>query len=1626
LPVDIDGAQSAVSVSCISATVCVAVDHQGYLITYDGGWGIPTTPIPFTNPSGSAVAISCVPSADSIATCTTIDAQGNNMVTKLQVSAPSNVDMPTLSSNSVAVGTPVWLSPGSWSGEPAPTFTYQWYDCTPAGSCTPISGATGINYTPTNSDGNMELKAVVTATNSQGTASLGTTQSNMVPGAPYNNSSPSITPFAPVVGSQLTVSNGSWAGSAITYTYQWENCDNSGNNCSPIAGATTNTYTTDLSNYEDELKVIFTATNSLGQVVMTIGPTSPVLRAPSGNAAYNVIAPSISGVIQDHQTLTANTGAWLNTPVGFTSYQWQRLTSDPTTCNTSNSSWQNISGANNSTYTTVDSDTGCSLRVLVVEDNTGLVQNGGAGFNYSLPTAPIAAANGVPAVPVAVSGATTVGQVLTTTTGSYPGGSSYTYTYAWQRDSSSAIACNTSGRLSWKNIAGATSSTYSLQHADAGCSVRSVVTAARNFTEYSTPGNSVAQNIVAGPDGDLYFVGNGGIEKVSPDGDFTSVLTFANFAQPGQDAVVDPYGNVVFSAPANCGGCSNPGDIGELTSVNSRNYAVPSLSIPNSAGPSDTQTITEGPDGNVWFTEPFSHKIGKIVTATIPGANTGTITEYSAGLSGPDGITTDANGKIWFTDPGNNAIGTITANGVVTEHVIPLSGAWPSSITAGSNGNLWFTEPAGAFGNSVNSAIGEMTPSGSFSQFSLSCCTNSNISPTSEIVNGPDNTLWVSMTDGSIQNISANGVFNNSYTPPGGANGLAAGTDGNLWFTTNNGKVGFMSTNPAPQTVVSDSPATPAITEPPANTVAPKLSTDNPVVGGPLTVSNGTWTGYEAPTFTYQWEDCSSAQLCSPILGATSQTYTPVSSDDGLDLQAVVTATNSAGNASANSELSNAVVEVPANVVAPVLSTDSPVVETPLSVSNGTWTGYPAPTFTYQWTRCNSAGQACSPVAGATAQTYTPLPTDVGFEFEATVTATNSAGNASANSEMSNPVADIAPTSTAPPVITGAPVDGQTLTTSNGVFTGFNLSYTYQWQESSNGGVSWQDLTGATSNTYVLQDSDVGNILRSEVTATNTAGSATGTSAPTPPIAQAPSINGPRLSTDDPVFGQTLSVSNGTVAGSPAPTFTYQWEQCNPTGTNCIAISGATSQTYTPVAGDIGQTLQAIVTATNNLNTSSAASEISNPVLGPPVNIVPPVEKADLSVSEEPAVLIPEPTKTMGSQPGTWTNNPTGFSYQWEQCDATGNNCSAIAGATTATYRPTIAQIGDTLVLQVSATNAAGTGVASSPPSNAISEAPINTVPPVLSTDNPTVGNQLSVSNGTWIGFPTPTFTYQWMLCNTAGQSCSAIDGATSQTYTPVASDAGARLEATVTATNDAGTASANSEISNPIPSIPGQITPPTVNVPPTQQQPVLVVTPPCTIHSIVLTGVYRQGNRVRLYGVTGSALDGQTIHILFGSSRKIVATTTVGSDGLFFAWAKIPAKSLRGTNGARYRAVSGKYASMFLKLSRRTIVASTTVGATTLTFQGHLVAPVARKHAEIEVSAQTNCGAFQVVKTEIIKKNGRFFIQVPAPAAGVVTIYRLSGEVPENKHSKRMFATFSLPVVLNLAAKEPGVKSAP
>lgn len=180
----------------------------------------------------------------------------------------------------------------------------------------------------------------------------------------------------------------------------------------------------------------------------------------------------------------------------------------------------------------------------------------------------------------------------------------------------------------------------------------------------------------------------------------------------------------------------------------------------------------------------------------------------------------------------------------------------------------------------------------------------------------------------------------------------------------------------------------------PVNTAQPVVTGDT-LVGSTLSTTDGTWVAFPAPTFAYQW-----LRQGSPISGANANTYLLTGDDEGFAIQCRVIATNFFGN---NSAVSNAVgpitqpLAAPVNTVAPVASGNA-VVGQSTDCGNGTWTGNPDPTFTYQWQR-NQVN-----IDGATNDNYPVVEADLGAMLRVVVTATNSQGSASANSNEMGPV----------------------------------------------------------------------------------------------------------------------------------------------------------------------------------------------------------------------------------------------------------------------------------------------------------------------------------------------------------------------------------------------------------------------------------------------------------------------------------------------------------------------------------------------------------------------------------------------------------------------------------------------
>ena len=217
---------------------------------------------------------------------------------------------------------------------------------------------------------------------------------------------------------------------------------------------------------------------------------------------------------------------------------------------------------------------------------------------------------------------------------------------------------------------------------------------------------------------------------------------------------------------------------------------------------------------------------------------------------------------------------------------------------------------------------------------------------------------------------------------------------------------------------------------------------------------------------------------------------------------------------------------IPANTAQPTISGTTAQGQT-LTATAGTWSNSPT-SFAYQWMRCPASGGAadasdCAAIGGATTTSYVVAAGDVGSRFRIRVTATNDDGPATAASNATDLVTATAPgpPNTQPPAISGQAVVGQTLTATQGTWTGTGLTFAYQWRRCDTAGAQCADISGATATTYALVAADSGRTVRVEVTAKNATGETTIASAQTavvttaaPPATGCPTGTGP-IDVDD-------------------------------------------------------------------------------------------------------------------------------------------------------------------------------------------------------------------------------------------------------------------------------------------------------------------------------------------------------------------------------------------------------------------------------------------------------------------------------------------------------------------------------
>jgi hypothetical protein len=168
-----------------------------------------------------------------------------------------------------------------------------------------------------------------------------------------------------------------------------------------------------------------------------------------------------------------------------------------------------------------------------------------------------------------------------------------------------------------------------------------------------------------------------------------------------------------------------------------------------------------------------------------------------------------------------------------------------------------------------------------------------------------------------------------------------------------------------------------------------------------------------------------------------------------------------------------------------------------------------------------------------------------------------------------------------------------------------------------------------------------------------------------------------------PAAGSTLTTTDGTWTGTPTVAIARQWQRRANATAAWADIPGATGSTYTVAAGDVGQSLRAVITAGNRISSWSLAIAAAATIGTAPANTAAPAISGTTKTGQ-----------TLTSSTGTWSGTtPVAFAYQWQR-SSNGTTWSSISGATSRTYRLATGDKDFRIRVNVTGSNSAGSAQA--------------------------------------------------------------------------------------------------------------------------------------------------------------------------------------------------------------------------------------------------------------------------------------------------------------------------------------------
>ena len=1137
----------------------------------------------------------------------------------------------------------------------------------------------------------------------------------------------SINDTTPEVGQTLTASAtfSPTQGNPSAASYKWQSVTGS-DPAVDIPGATSSTYTVTADMETKKLQVVIVSTNGGSNTpgTGTSPQTSPVAKGSFTTQPSVAISDTTPQV---DQTVTANvTGTSPSAGVTY-AYQWYTITgSDPEVL---------VAGATSSTFTAADTDLGKKLLVKVIASKAGYNNSNQVS---SAATSPVATATFTTPPSVAVSDTTPqVDQTVTANvTGTSPS-SGVTYAYQWY---------SVNGANPPAPISGETGATYTVSGSELGNKLLVKVIASKSGYTNSTEVSSAQ----------------------------TSAVAQADFTSPPTVSIDDTTPTV---------GQTLTAEGGDAAPSTGTTYSYQWFTVDGSDAPVEisgatgtTYTVVAADVSLKIVVKKTAHKVG-YTPSTATSAETAAVAK--ADFSTPPTVTIDD------TTPVVDETLTATASGEVPtstsytyqwytvdgdDDPVAISGAEQSTyvVEAETVGKTIFVR-VHAKQAGYNDGIGSSAETDEVIKADFTTDPEVSIDDTSPQVDQEVSAVldtdaapsasytyqWYTV-DGSNPAAEIAGADEPTYTATAGDLGLK------LQVKVTANRSGYNDSSDA-------SDETSAVAKADFST-APAVSIDNttPTVGDEVSAVLDTAAAPTADSYAYQWYTVDGGNAPVAISGATDDSYTVTGDDAGLALKVKVTASKAAYNDASDTSDATAAVAKADFTTAPEVSIDdaSPEVDQDLTAVVDT-DAAPAGTYTYQWFTDDGVNPP-APISGATNDTYTVTPSDVGLALKVRITASKTGYNDASDTSDATAAVVKADFSTDPEVSiddTSPTVDQEVEAVLDTASIPAADSYDYQWYtvDGSDPAVA---ISGATDDKYTVTAGDDGLKLQVRVTASKSGyNDASDTSAETAAVAKADFTGDPTASITGTAKVDSLLTAHAS-GESPAGTgYTYQWKA---DGTD---ISGATSSTFTPGATEVGKTITVTIAATKAGYNPSGA-DTSDPTAA--------VAKADFTGTL--TVLISDTTPTEGQ---LLTANPSGespagtYAYQWK---ADGTD---ISGATSSTFTPGATEVNKALTVTVTATKAGYNDASgTSPATTAVAPATLSnfTTGPTanLSSTTPKVGDTLT-ANPTGEVPTADSFNYQWYRISALGVK-SAMVGEFAKTYVVTPGNLNYKLQVKVTA----------------------------------------------------------------------------------------------------------------------------------------------------------------------------------------------------------------------------------------------------